>query len=247
MRHFFLIAFTALLFTSCASGGSPPASKFFLDPQARRLAEAAASGDTAELSRLVSAGVSVNAMGRGQVTPALWALLHQNKKGLAFLLAHGADPNVQVTEDFDELLIEGVSTMSYAAQHKDSWYLKEVLSHGGNPNLVNTVRSQTPIMAALGSMRPENVRILISAGANLNWQNRDGRTPMMDATTLNQYELIFAMLDAGADPRLKTRWGTTIVSDINLIRTDPKSEQWKWREKVINRLISEGIDFEHAR
>ncbi|MBP6864462.1 MAG: ankyrin repeat domain-containing protein [Candidatus Didemnitutus sp.] len=227
--------------------GSPPASKFYVDLQARRLAEAAASGDAAELERLVSSGVSVNAIGRGQVTPLLWALLHQNKKGFAFLLNHGADANVQLTEDFDELLIEGVSAMSYAAQHKDPWYLKAVLSHGGNPNLVNPVRSQTPIMAAIGSMRPENVKILISAGANLNWQNRDGKTPMMDATTLNQYDLILAMLDAGADPKLKTRWGTTIVSDIKLIRTDPKSEQWKWREKVINRLVTQGIDFENSR
>ncbi len=70
---------------------------------------------------------------------------------------------------------------------------------------------------------------------------------MMDATTLNQYDLILAMLDAGADPKLKTRWGTTIVSDIKLIRTDPKSEQWKWREKVINRLVTQGIDFENSR
>ena len=51
------------------------------------------------------------------------------------MLAHGADPNVQLTEDFDELLIEGVSAMSYAAQHEDPWYLREVLTHGGNPNL----------------------------------------------------------------------------------------------------------------
>lgn len=247
MRPHIFIAFASILFTSCVSVGAPPASKFFLDPQVRCLAEAAASGDTTELSRLVSAGVSVNAMGRGQVTPLLWALLHQNKKGLAFLLVHGADPNVQLTEDFDELLIEGVSTMSYAAQHKDSWYLKEVLAHGGNANLVNPIRSQTPIMAAIGSMRPENVKILISAGADLNWQDRDGRTPMMDATILNQYELICAMLDAGADPRLKTRWGTTIVSAIKMIRTDPKSEQWKWRAKVIERLIAQGINFDHER
>lgn len=247
MTRLLLCAVVSLLFTSCASVGGPPASKFFLDPEVRRLAEAAASGDIAELNRLVGVGVNVNALGRGRVTPLLWALLHQDKKGLAFLLAHGADPNVQLTEDFDELLIEGVSTMSYAARHKDPWYLKEVLSHGGNPNLVNPIRSQTPIMAALGSMRPENVRILISAGANLNWQDRDGRTPMMDATTANQYELIWAMLDAGADPKLKTRWGTTIVSGIKLIRTDPKSEQWKWRAKVIERLIAQGIDFEHER
>ncbi|MDP3070334.1 MAG: ankyrin repeat domain-containing protein [Opitutaceae bacterium] len=247
MRLFSLFAFAAFLFASCATVGSPPASKFFLDPKVRSLAEAAASGDIAKLDRLVSAGVSVNAMGRGQVTSLMWALLHQNKKGLAFLLAHGADPNVQLTEDFDELLIEGVSTMSYAAQHKDSWYLKEVLSRGGNPNLVNSVRSQTPIMAAIGSMRPENVRILISAGANLDWQDRDGRTAMMAATTLNQYELICAMLEAGADPKLRKRWGTSIVSDIKVIRTDPKSEQWKWRAKVIERLIALGIDFEHER
>jgi uncharacterized protein len=247
MHRILLCVFIIVLFASCASLGGPPATKFFLDPQVRRLAEAAASGDTAELERLVSAGVSVNATGRGRLSPALWALLHQNKKGLAFLLAKGANPNVQLTEDFDELLIEGVSTMSYAARHEDSWYLKEVLKHGGDANLVNHTRSHTPILDSIFSSRTENAKLLISAGANLNWQDRNGATPLMAAAMLGQYDLVYEMLDAGADPTLTNKWGYSILYDINHMYTGRAGPQAQWRQKVIDRLRAKGIDTENGR
>lgn len=245
-RALLLLCGTALL-ASCLSTGGPRAEKYFVDAQSRALAEAARVGDAKRIAALISAGVDVNAKGRGNLTAVTWALLHQSKVGFSYLLTQGADPNIQLTESFDDILLEGRSAMAYASMHKDSWYLKEALKVRGNPNLVNSTRSFTPIMDSISSRRPDNVRLLLAAGANPNWQNRDGQTPMMIAATSNQYDVVYTLLEAGADPRLQTTWGTTIVSVIKLIRTDPKSEQWKWRARVIERLVSAGLDFENGR
>ncbi|HKB58292.1 MAG TPA: ankyrin repeat domain-containing protein [Lacunisphaera sp.] len=237
----------SVFLVSCVSLPGPPATNFFSEPKLLHFAEAAASGDTSTLDRLIKSGVNVNATGRGDMTATLWALLHQNKKGVGYLLAHGANPNVQLTETFDDLVIEGNSVISFAAMHEDSWYLKEVLKHSGDPNLVNATRSHTPIFSSIFSRRPENARILIAAGANLNWQDRDGETALDAAAVACFYDLFYAMLEAEADPTIKNRWGSTVLSTIKTIRTDPKSSQWQWRQKVIDRMRAKGIDVDNGR
>jgi hypothetical protein len=116
------------------------------------------------------------------------------------------------------------------------------LNHGGDPNLENPTRSQTPILASLSSLRTENAKLLVSAGANGNWQDRSGQTPLMFAATLNQYEVVFQMLNAGADPTIKNKWGNTVAWEMKKIRIDPNSVQFQWKQRVIELLSAKGFD-----
>jgi ankyrin repeat protein len=220
----------------------PNPGKYFLDPKAISLCEAAGDGDTSTIARLLADGVDVNVKGRGGLTALLFSLLDQNKRGFEFLLNHGANPNIQLTETFDDLITQGNSVTSFAAMHEDSWYLKEVLKHNGDSNLVNSASSHTPIFSAIFSMRSGNAKLLIGAGSNLNWQDRDGITPLIQAANLNQFDLAYAMLEAGADPTIKDRFGNTVVHSIKRTVGHTLPEGTKWRERVVELLESKGVD-----
>jgi ankyrin repeat protein len=226
----------------CAKGEQLRASEFFTSQLQVELLEAAAAGNTARIEELLTAGAKVNEAGTGGMTAALWALLNESKKGLACLLEHGADPNMQLAAD-------GKSVVSMAAVHEDAWYLAEVLKYHGNPNLVNPHSSSTPIFDVIMSSRADRlmsdqVAILIEAGANLNYQDVRGKTPMMIAATANRYDLVYLMLTKGADPAIKNRWGLTIWDPIQHINMDPDSPRYQWKLKVIDYLRKKKVDGE---
>jgi len=244
-----LVLVFAALCSSCDES-SMKSSDFFDSKPQLALADAAAHGDIVKIDELITAGIDVNATGRGGMTALFWALLQQNKKGFAHLLERGANPNIQLTETLggsDSIVTAGNSAISFAAMHKDVEYLKTALLHGGNSNLINPLRTNTPIYESILALRVENAKALIAAGANLNYQDRDGETPMFVAATTSCYDLVFEMLEAGADPTIKNTWGYTILYPIRNIRTDPQSQQYKWRQKVIDRLKEKGMDVENGK
>lgn len=228
---------------------------FEAGPQ-RALAEASGKGRTEEIGKLLSGGAKINFQGREGMTALLWAFLQQNKKGYQYLLEKGADPNLQMTESTltSDGVTDGSSAVSLAAMHEDPWYLEITLKHGGNPNIVNPVKGVTPVFQCIMLLdrshpqpRLEQLKMLIAAGADLNARNRSDITPLMYAVRLNRYDIAYLMLQAGADPERKTKWDTTVVYEIKESRTDPKSELYQWRAKVIELLKEKGIDVESGK
>jgi ankyrin repeat protein len=253
--HVWIAFAVAMLGSATSYARSMRASDYFEAQSQIALAEAAAKGNTDEIGQLLAEGVGVNAQGKEGMTALIWAILHQNKEGFQYLLEHGANPNLQMTESTltDDGVTDGNSAMSFAAMHEDIWYLTQVLKHGGNPNLVNTVNGLTPIFEDImrstrSSSRLMHVRMLIAAGANLNFQDEeDGDTPVMRAAKLNRYDMAYALLEAGADPKIKNQSGYTMLRPIQRNNTDPESEQYQWRAKVIDLLKAKGIDVEHGK
>jgi ankyrin repeat protein len=233
-----------LIFVSIVAGcraGNMNTADYFSDAQAAALAQAAAKGHTDEIARLLSEGVDVNARGKDGMTPLLWALFNQNKEGFECLLQHGANPNLQLSDDQTselarELPFAGNSAMSFAARYQDIWYLDTVIKYGGNVNLVNPFRSFTPIYASIEALRKLQPRKLIEAGANLNFQDRDGVTPLVFAAMCNRYDLAYEMLQAGADPTIKNKWGKGIEYFINQSKGRTTPEVSQWRDKVVELL-----------
>ncbi len=190
------------------------------------------------------------------MTALIWAFMQENKRGYQYLLENGANPNLQVgrSELTSDGLIDGNSAVSLAAMHEDPWYLEIALKHGGNPNIVNTVQGVPPVyqcIMLLDHSRPrprlEQLKMLIAAGADLNARNKNDITPLMQAVRFNRYDMAYLMLQAGADPALETKRGTTIVSVIKQSRTDPRSPLYQWRTKVIDLLKAKGIDVDNGK
>ena len=240
---------TALLFTCNAAFGAfegMRAKKYFPDERLADLAATAAAGKTAKMQKLLDQGVDVNARGEGGMTVLCWALLRNSKSGFLFLLEHGANPNVE--GDGPNLMgVPGFSVMTYAAMNEDIWWLQTVLAHGGNPNFVSSLERATPIFPAINaglpvSPRIEHVRLLIKAGANLEARNCLGETPAVYAAYTKDFQIVYELLKAGADPKSRDQVGSTIAS---LIQRYPMVESgpiYEWREKVIGQLKAAGID-----
>lgn len=120
------------------------AEDFFTDAGVISLCKAIERKDTAEIDRLVKSGVNVNAKGRANMTPLLWAF-PTGEEVFKKMLEMGADPNVKLTEDY--LLLNNKSVVFAAVELTDGLmhhqyfydvpmdnYLKLVLDHGGDPN-----------------------------------------------------------------------------------------------------------------
>jgi ankyrin repeat protein len=219
--------------------------EYFSNTEVATLAQAAATGRTGVIAQLLSAGVDLNARGKDNMTPVIWALLNQDKEGFECLLQHGANPNLQLSDGTSalakELPFAGNSAMSLAAQHQDIWYLDTVLKYGGDVNLVNPFRGFTPIYASMEARRTLNAKRLINAGANLDYQDREGITPLIFAAMCNEYDVAYEMLKHGADPTIENKWGNTIVYFIKRSEGRTTPDASAWRDKVAALLRDKGI------
>lgn len=217
--------------------GKHPISEFYDDPQMRELAAAAARGDIATIDRLVDEGADVNRQGKEGMQLLLWAMWADNEKGFLRLLEHGADPNV-----FTEL---GGSVMKFAAGAKNPFFLKMALEHGGNPNWIDPRNGRSIIFDAINPHSSEPIELLIKARANLNvWNRKDefASTPVFMAAALNQYNIVYILLQAGADYNITTDGGRSLSSYIEKYPVAPKSKSYQWRNKVVEWLREHGVE-----
>lgn len=214
----------------------------FDDSMVAELAEAAKKGDVKKVKLLVSKGIDVNARGKDDCTPLIYSLTGANLKGAEQLLELGADPNMQTKV--------GDSAMSLAANRPDSEALKLMLKHGGEVNLWTDYRDNSkpaPIFNAISSRCPENVRILIEAGANLNMRDHEGWTPLMFAAVLDSYNMMYVLLEAGADLQMKDPMGYTVTWYILDANINPKSEVFQARKKCMDFMEKKGINWEQEK
>jgi ankyrin repeat protein len=131
--------------------------------------------------------------------------------------------------------------------------LKILLAHGGNPNLLSrpappfTTYDVSPLYDAVRGRNPENARILIKAGADLNVRNSAGWTPLMEAAIHRSYEVMYVLLEAGADFRLTDSFGYSVTYYLLDVKLDPKSDVFKARQKCMKFLEAKGVDFEKEK
>jgi ankyrin repeat protein len=176
------------------------------------------------------------------MTAILWALSRLSKPGVAWLLEHGANPNVIFAHD-------GSSTMYLAASTEDPWFLKEILEHGGDVNIRNPLNGRTPLAQAIAAGQKQNARALIAAGADMNTFDTTGLPPLIFAAANQKYDLVYDMLVAGADPQISPpKWhGKTLLSVIRRSTVPPEAPPYQWQLKVIELLKQKGLDVDHGQ
>ena len=211
------------------------AADYFGKSREVAMAMAALSNNASKIRELKGAGVDINARGRGNLTPLYLAATSRSLKAYVCLLELGADPNVQFQET-------GASALAIAAAMADSSFLSQALAHGGKPNQVNPTTGLTPIWRSMEEMLPDNVKILAVAGADVNFPNASGVTPLMFSAGANRYDIDLILLDAGADPRR----GNSLLWYIHHNRADPQSKFYAWKEEVVERLSKLGVDTENG-
>jgi hypothetical protein len=98
-------------------------------------------------------------------------------------------------------------------------------------------------------MRKNRAGLLLDAGANMNAQTINGRTPLHIAAGLGQYDLVLELLERGADYTLENNQGDDLADIIATSKKtmDPGNELTEWMRKVIRWLGERGVSIPEAR
>ena len=217
------------------------AKDYFTDPVQVKLAEMVARGDADRIREVIDQGADVNAEGRDGMRPLFWAMGKNSLNGFEILLENGANPNVTASGRING---EGPpSVMELAAIAENPEYLRLALKHSGDPNFKVNYGDRTIIFEAILNNRTENVDTLSKGGADLSHQDTAGQTAIVTAAAISNYDMVYLLLERGADPTIKDRWGYGLVEIMNKFGTrgiKPESDQFQWYLKVVEEMKRRG-------
>ncbi len=177
-------------------------------------------------------------------TPLLHAIKFKKIESYKKLLALGANPNT--------VCRGGNVPMHKAALMKDSFWLRDALAAGGDPNVVNEGASKldktTPLICAIAVGSLENVKLLVKAGADLDDVDGMGETPLSNASDFNEFEVVYYLLEAGADYQKPALNRSRFIFSFAMKNPDfgnnpeQKRARIRWHGKVVEWLAARGVD-----
>lgn len=87
--------------------------------------------------------------------------------------------------------------------------LKQHIAAGTDINEKDPFGGSSPLISAAVFGKTEEAKILIDAGADLNFQNNDGSTALHTAAFFCRPEIVRMLLNKGADKTIKNKYGAT--------------------------------------
>ncbi len=221
------------------------AEEYFEDPKVVDLCHAIEDDDLEEIERLIKAGANVNAQGRLNMTPLLWAYPDGKLERFELLLKHGADPNVRLEDKLDNrgYFLKGDAVTHLACKTGFKGYFEAVFAHGGDPNLMylpGGPGEATPLMLVIDQGiiegRQACIDRLLELGADINAANKYGKTALMEASSWN-FALAAQLLEAGADPKLRDAQNKKAIHF--LARWEPEALAKNHRTEDHRKLVTE--------
>ena len=93
--------------------------------------------------------------------------------------------------------------------------LKQHITAGSNLNEKDPLGGSSPLISACLFGKTAKAKILIEAGAELNFQNNDGSTALHTASFFCRPEIVRMLLDKGADKTIKNKYGQTAYESVS--------------------------------
>ncbi|HEX3983053.1 MAG TPA: ankyrin repeat domain-containing protein, partial [Acidisoma sp.] len=180
------------------------------------LTTAARAGCIEMMQLLVKHGARVNEPDGDGLTPLMGAVQRDQAPAIKFLLAHGAGIEMGAPRGFTPL------SLAIEEQQFDAAYV--LIEAGADVNAAASTHRLTPLMVVASELPPESdslVRILQQHGpmeiargllahkAKLDTVDADGVTALMIAAAHDNSQMIALLVQAGANPHLKSAAGET--------------------------------------
>jgi len=105
----------------------------------------------------------------------------------------------------------------------DEATLRQHLAAGTDINAEDPFGGSSPLITAAVFGQPGIAKLLIDAGADLNFQNNDGSTALISAAFFGRAEIVQLLLDAGADKTVKNKYGATAYESVIVPFSEVKS------------------------
>ncbi|MGL6536421.1 ankyrin repeat domain-containing protein [Aeromonas hydrophila] len=213
------------------------ADEFFPAPVVKVL-EAIQRGDETTARRLIEQGVDLNIRDTEPpgATPLLWLINTKDEKAIQLALKLGADPNFKFGT--------GGNCVAMVAGSQYPNLLRMMLDAGGDPNSLSGTK-EPAIFNAVGEARWADIKLLVERGADLNLIDGPGRNSALYGAFINQYEVVYWLLQHGADFRIRAAVGADLayIVEDSLSLMDKSSPQYPWALKVKQFLVDKGIKF----
>ncbi|TPG59462.1 ankyrin repeat domain-containing protein [Hymenobacter nivis] len=172
--------------------------KLFASTKAWLLAQAVSRDDTTEIYLILSKNhelINAREPKFGQ-TLLSWAIYTNHYSAAKALLQHGANPNIRD-------LHKGITPLINAAdKYETSAYVKLLIDYKANPNLAATDSTEshaTPLISAAYN-RLESVKLLIDAGATVNYEAPYHKSALYAAFTRDRVDIVrYLIIEQGAD------------------------------------------------
>lgn len=92
--------------------------------------------------------------------------------------------------------------------------VKQHVAAGSNLNEKDPYGGSSPLITASLFGKPDAAKVLIEAGADVNFQNNDGSTALHTGAFFCRPEIVKLLLENGADKSLKNKFGATAYESV---------------------------------
>ena len=100
--------------------------------------------------------------------------------------------------------------------------LKQHIAAGSNLNEKDPLGGSSPLISASLFGKTEMAKMLIEAGADLNFRNNDGSTALHTASFFCRPQIVKMLLAKGADKTIKNKYGQTAYESVSSPFADVK-------------------------
>ena len=217
-----------------------------------KLISSVAEGDLTKISQLIAAGADVNYENRNNYTPLVTAVLNNYDKNIvSFLARAGAD--IHKRHDI------GVNPSDYSHTESTEVYGNSIIHIFLR---LRGISDHCPNNVSIDTHQADNLKHLISLGADINASNNLGQTPLMYATS----EPLSLLCELGAEVNAADHFGHTALmlkagfpdplralikagAEVNATDNEGCSvlcwscritESYKWQKEAVEILISNG-------
>jgi ankyrin repeat protein len=120
--------------------------------------------------------------------------------------------------------------------------LKQHIAAGTDINEKDPFGGSSPLISAAVFGKTEEAKILIDAGADVNFQNNDGSTPLHTSAFFCRPEIVKMLLAKNADKTIKNTYGATPYESVAAPFSEVKSA-YEMMEKVLGPM---GLKLDYA-
>jgi len=129
----------------------------------------------------------------------------------AFVGCGNQDKSPQQSEESQTTVSVPKVDLHSAVVTDDLETIRQHIKAGSDLNVLEPSRASTPLITAAFLGKTEAAKILIDAGADLNYKNIDGSTALHTAAAFGKTEAAKILIDAGADLNCQNNAGATAL------------------------------------